>query len=253
MVELTWIHYAIICPVVFFAGFVDAIAGGGGLISLPVYLFTGLPVQAAVCTNKLSATLGTVSATYKYWRQGFINWKRALPSLVFALLGSFIGAQLLLYISDAFFNYLMLVVLPLSGFYVLKSSKKPIEREPFSSKTTLILSIFIAFFIGIYDGFYGPGTGTFLLLLLTGLARVPMEQAAGTAKLINLTTNITALTVFLIEGTALLPLGITAGLFSIAGNYLGSRSFVKSGAKFVYPVILFVLIVFFIKICFEIF
>ena len=111
---------------------------------------------------------------------------------------------------------------------------------------------FIAFVIGIYDGFYGPGTGTFLLLLLTGVAHMGLKEANGITKAINLTTNLTALAVYLMNGKVIFLLGLTAGLFSIAGNYLGAKCFDKGGAKFVKPLMLVVLMIFFVKTLSEI-
>ena len=105
--------------------------------------------------------------------------------------------------------------------------------------------------LGVYDGFYGPGTGTFLLLLLTGVAHLPLNQAAGLTKAINLATNVAALTVFLRSGGSDLSLGLVAGCFGIAGNYLGSRLFVNKGAKWTKPLIVTVLVIFFCKVCYE--
>ena len=106
----------------------------------------------------------------------------------------------------------------------------------------------VAFSIGIYDGFYGPGTGTFLLLLLTGLAHMELHAANGTAKVINLSTNLSALAVFLTSGRTILPLGLAAGCFSLLGNYLGSRLFQKQGVRSVKPLMLAVFLVFFVKL-----
>lgn len=108
-----------------------------------------------------------------------------------------------------------------------------------------------ALFLGVYDGFYGPGTGTFLLLLLTGIAHLSLKEANGVTKVINSTTNIAALCIFLLHGKVLFPLGIIAGLFGMAGNYLGARYFEKGGARNVKPIILLVLSIFFCKIVYE--
>ncbi|MCQ2452693.1 MAG: TSUP family transporter, partial [Oscillospiraceae bacterium] len=114
-----------------------------------------------------------------------------------------------------------------------------------------LISMVVAFAIGIYDGFYGPGTGTFLLLLLTGIAHMELTKANGLTKVINLTSNIAALTVYLINGKALLALGLCAGVFNIAGNYIGASLFKKGGAKFTRPVMILVLLIFFIKVLYE--
>ena len=103
----------------------------------------------------------------------------------------------------------------------------------------------------MYDGFYGPGTGTFLLIFLTSIARVKLEEAAGTTKVINLTSNITSLIIYIINGKVIFNLGIVAGLFSIAGNYIGAKFFTNKGAKILRPIIISVLVIFFCKILME--
>ena len=111
----------------------------------------------------------------------------------------------------------------------------------------------IALFIGCYDGFYGPGTGTFLMLLLVGVAHTTLEEAVGTTKVINLSTNFASLTVYLAHGVVLFPLAIVAAMFGIAGNSLGARYFTRRGVGFVRPVTVAVLVIFFIKLCYEVF
>ena len=244
-------NYLLICPLVFIAGYVDAIAGGGGLISLPAYMMTGLPVHNCIATNKMSSSMGTSVACWKYAKSGFIPWKSALFCIPCAFLGSSTGANIALHISDGPFRVIMLIVLPLTGAYILnKKDLKPSGKE-YSSGITIAISMLSSFLIGIYDGFYGPGTGTFLLLILTGLARLPVFKANGLTKIINLSTNVSALAVFLLNAQVLFPLGVIAGAFNIAGNYLGARHFEKSGSKAVKPVIITVLVTFFIKVLSE--
>ena len=245
------IEYLIICPLVFLAGFIDAIAGGGGLISLPAYLFAGLPVHNAIATNKLSSAMGTTISTLKYAKNGYLNYKRAIPCVFFALIGSGIGANLALIISDKFFIIIMLIILPFIAFYVLKTKNFENSKISYSNNITLILCLIPAFFIGMYDGFYGPGTGTFLLILLTSVARVKLDEAAGTTKMINLTSNITSLIIYIINGKVIFSLGIIAGCFSIVGNYLGAKFFTNKGVKILRPLIIVVLCIFFCKIFIE--
>ena len=244
----TFYTYLLVCPLTFLAGLVDAVAGGGGLISLPAYLIAGLPVHNAIATNKMSSSMGTTLATVRYGMSGFIPWKIALFCAVFAMVGSNIGANLALLLSDRVFKIVMLVILPLTAWYVLRGRALDGEREAFTAKKTTLIAMGIALAVGVYDGFYGPGTGTFLLLGLTALGHMPLQEANGTTKVINLTSNITALVVFLINGKVLLPLGIVAGLFNVAGNYLGARMFEKGGAKAVKPVMIVVLVIFFIRV-----
>ncbi len=250
---ITWQQFIIVCPLVFLAGFVDAVAGGGGLISLPAYLISGLPVHYAIGTNKLSSGMGTAIATARYASRGYVPWKQAACCAIMALVGSDIGAHLALLIADHFFKIIMLVILPLTALYVTRSKVLISEHEPLSYRKTLLISLVVALGIGVYDGFYGPGTGTFLLLLLTAMAHMDLRSANGVAKVINLTTNVTALAVYLLNGKVLLPLGLIAGAFSIGGNYLGTRFFDRGGAKIVKPLMLLVLTVFFVRILWELF
>ena len=244
-------QYVIICPLLFLAGFIDAIAGGGGLISLPAYMITGIPVHECIATNKMSSSMGTSIATARYAFDGFIPWKTAVFCIPCAFAGSTLGANIALQISDGPFRILMLVIIPLTAVYVLTRRKIEPEGEPFSVRTTTCISMGIAFVIGIYDGFYGPGTGTFLILLLTGVARMRLNQANGLTKAINFSTNVSALTVYLINGQVLFPLGIIAGFFNIAGNFLGARNFENGGGEIVKPAILTVLAIFFVRVLGE--
>lgn len=243
---------AVICALVFLAGYIDAIAGGGGLISLPAYMIAGLPTHAALATNKLGSTMGTTVATIQYARQGFIRPLFALPCIACAIAGSTFGSNLVLLMDDSFLRFFMLLILPTTAFYVFRLKGFGAEqRQPLSPRRTVLISCLISLCIGIYDGFYGPGTGTFLLLLLTGAAHLGLGSAAGITKAVNLTTNATALAVFLVNGQVWVGLGLLAGCFSIAGNYLGARTFTKNGGAIARPLIIVVLCVFFAKVVYD--
>ena len=247
----TIVKYWPVFPAVFIAGIVDAIAGGGGLITLPVYMLVGLPTHEAIGTNKMCSCMGTTTATYRFAREGYINFRLALFAVVFALAGSYTGAQISLRISNESFKILMLFILPVTAWFVLRTRNFDIKREPYGFKKTCALSCLIAFVIGAYDGFYGPGTGTFLILLLTSVAHLTLKEANGLTKAINMTTNVTSLAVFLYNGTVLLPLGIMAGLCNIAGNWIGVSFFDKKGGSVVKPVMLLVLTIFLGKTILE--
>jgi len=250
---LTPLHFLIVCPLIGIAGFVDSIAGGGGLISLPAYLISGLPVHTCIATNKLSSSMGTTVATAKYATSGFIDWHLAIFCAVASLIGATMGANLALIISDAVFRVLMLIILPLTALYVLRRKNlfSGEDRKALSFAHMAVISSAIALALGMYDGFYGPGTGTFLILLLTRFAHMDLHRANGITKVINLTSNISSLVVYLINAQVLLPLGLAAGAFSILGNYLGSRCFTSKGAKIARPIILLVLTVFFVRTVLE--
>ena len=242
---------ALVVAGLFLAGFVDSIAGGGGLISIPVFMIAGLPIHSVIATNKLSMSMGTAVATAKYLREGFMRWRLIAPCLVCALVGSSAGATCSLLASGTMLRVLMLVVIPVAGFYVLRTKNMDDAKPAWPPAREALTCAAIALGVGFYDGLYGPGTGTFLMLLLTGLGHLRLTDAAGTTKAINLTTNVCALVVFLVNGAVMVPLGLLAGAFNIAGNYLGASLFTKKGAGIARPLILAVLVVFAVRVVCE--
>ena len=250
--ELSFWTFLIVCPLTFLGGFVDAIAGGGGLLTLPAYMIAGLPVHNAIATNKLSACMGTSVSTYRLAKLGYIPWRKSVLCIIMAMIGSYMGANLALKVDAELFKRIMLVIIPLTALYVMRNRQMDEPKEPLGIRQTLMRSALTALLIGIYDGFYGPGTGTFLILLLTAYAHFGLGEANGVAKSINLTTNLSALAVYLMSGKVILLLGLCGGVFGIAGNYIGVTFFHKNGAKAVRPLMLAVLIIFFIKVLAEI-
>lgn len=250
--ELTVQTFLIVCPLIFLGSFVDAVAGGGGLISLPAYLLAGVPMHNAIATNKLSSASGTVISTVRLCKNRFVDWGLAVPCISMALLGSYIGANLALLASDKLLKWMLIPVLPLVAFYVLK--KKNLDsgtEQEISRKKQWILCGLASLAVGAYDGFYGPGTGTFLLLLYTGVAKMKVVKASGNMKLANLSSNVAALAVFLFSDKIIFPLGLAAAVFSIAGHYVGSGMVMKNGSKIVRPIILVVIALLFLKIIFD--
>ena len=250
--DLSIITFLIVCPLTFLGGFVDAVAGGGGLISLPAYMIAGLPVHNAIATNKLSSGMGTTVATYRLASLGYIPWRKAALCIVMATIGSSTGAKLALMVDADLFKKLMLVIIPATAIYVMRNKNMDEPKEPLADRKTVIRASLVALLIGVYDGFYGPGTGTFLILLLSGFAHISLKESNGIAKSINLTTNLSSLAVYLMNGKVIILLGLAGGLFGIAGNYIGVTFFKNKGAKAVRPLMIVVLVIFFIKILTEI-
>jgi len=242
--------FLIVCPMLFLAGLVDAIGGGGGLISLPAYLLAGLPIHRTIATNKLSSTCGTTLATIRFIREGLVNWKIAVPTIVFAMVGSSLGANLSLLVSEGIMEKILFVVLPVVAFIVMnpKIFHDNPQGEVVLNRKLWITAIASSFLVGIYDGFYGPGTGTFLIIAFTVFAKLDIRAANAQAKVINLTTNITSLVIFLMNGQALIPLGLAAAVCNMAGNYVGAGLALTKGSKITRPVIVLVLGLLFLKI-----
>ena len=242
--------FLIVCPMLFLAGFVDSIAGGGGLISLPAYLLAGLPVHMAIGTNKFSSAFGTTLSTVRFIRQRLVIARFAIPSVFFGFSGSAIGAKLSLLVSETVLKSLLLVVLPIAAFCVLnRRIFRPNESDniKYDFKTFFVVML-SAFLVGIYDGLYGPGTGTFLIIAFSVFARFSIKRANAHTKVINLSTNIAALVVFLLNGQVLIPLGIAAAVSNMLGNYAGSGLVMTKGVKIVKPLIIFVLTLLLVKI-----
>lgn len=248
--EITYQTFLIVCPFLFLAGLIDAIGGGGGLISLPAYLIAGLPPHAAVATNKMSSTCGTALATFRFIKNKLVNFKLAVPSVIAAIIGSTIGANLSLSVSEDIMLYVMVGILPICAFLVL--NKKLFhdggKGEVTLNKRTYITATVAAFIIGMYDGFYGPGTGTFLIIAFTIFAKLSIKTANAQAKVINLTSNITSLVIFLLNGEVILTVGLAAAACNMIGGYIGAGLVMKNGAKIVKPSIIFVLILLALKV-----
>jgi uncharacterized membrane protein YfcA len=157
----------IVCPLVFLAGFIDSVAGGGGLISIPAFLISGLPTHFAVGTNKFVAGIGSLVATGKYLKSGKVILRVALFGALGALLGAFCGTSLALHISENVLRIIIVAVLPFVALFLLLKKNlgdDGAQAKNFSPPVLSAISFAIGFFIGVYDGLVGPGTGTFLIL-----------------------------------------------------------------------------------------
>ena len=245
----------ILCPLVFLAAFIDSIAGGGGLISLPAYIFAGLPIHTAYGTNKFSSCMGTATAVANYARNGCIDFSSAITGCAGALLGSWIGTRLALSLSPKALQICLMVLLPLVGVFILagRGLGNAELKDPPERKIRLTLSAFIGLVFGCYDGFFGPGTGMFMTLALSGLVRLELIKAVGTTKVLNFSSNAASMVTWLINGKILFPVALPCMLCSMAGGFLGSRMAIKTGKKFIRIILVLVAALLFIKIAFDLF
>ena len=243
-------RFFIICPFLFLSGLVDSIAGGGGLISFPAYVLAGVPMHVILGTSKLGAFPGAIVAAWRFARSGYVKWKQAIPCGVLGFLGAALGANIALHLSESFIQKMMFVVLPIVAFNVMRNKIMVDDNmvSGMSEKKTMILSLIAALIIGSYDGFYGPGTGTFLLLALTGIVKLNTKEAAGLTKIINLSADIGALCTFTANGKVDIMLGVVAAVFCMIGSYVGSGLVVNNGQKIVRPVVIVVLVLLFAKL-----
>lgn len=246
--ELT-IQMALIVAVgVFLASFLDAIAGGGGIVSVPTYLLAGLPPHIALGTNKFSAAIGSIASCARYIRGGYVNWKLAIPSIILALIGSYGGTRLQLMVEEQVLQGLLLVVLPVVAFVVLRQRQLPETPGDIAPGKQRLIVYLASLVIGAYDGFYGPGTGTFLLLVYCGLAKMDVRTAGGNVKLVNLASGISAFLTSLLSGKVFVLLGLIGVVTSLAGHFIGAGLAIKNGSKIVRPVVVVVLILLAVKV-----
>ena len=247
-----WIVLLVCCGV-FLASFMDAIAGGGGIISVPTYLlaFHGLPTYFALGTNKLSSCIGTAFSTSRFIKNGYVNWALAAPSIVLALLGSMGGTWLQHHTPDVVLKYLLLAVLPVVAFLTLRSRAWPDEPEDISFPRQAAIVWAASLVIGAYDGYYGPGTGTFLMLIFIRFAKLDTRTAAGGVKVVNLSSNLGSLFTAWRAGYVFWGIGLIAAVASILGHYLGAGLAIKNGSKIVKPTVLAVLILLTVKVLSE--
>ena len=240
----------LVCIGVFAAAFMDAIAGGGGIISVPVYLMAlgDVPTYFILGTNKISSGVGTVFSTARFVKSGYVDWKLCLPAAAISMLGSVVGTYLQHHTPDVILKYLLLVILPVIALITLRDRRWPDEPGNLPSGTRLLIVCAAAAVIGCYDGYYGPGTGTFLMIVFVRLARMDTRHAAGCTKVINLASNIGGICSALAAGYAFLGVGLIAACASILGHYLGAGVAIKNGSKIVRPTVIFVLLLLTAKI-----
>ncbi len=241
MIDLALWQYALLFFLIFIAGFIDSIAGGGGLVSLASYYAMGLPPVYALGNNKFASTFGTLSATWEYMKNRSIFYPAALTAAGFSFAGSLLGANIALRFSDYYFRYLMLILVPVIAFLTLRKKELFIGSRK-EGKSLLIIAAATGFAIGIYDGFFGPGTGTFLTLAFTALMGFDVLTACGNTKLVNLCSNIAALVTFILNGNIIYSIGIPCVVASILGNLTGAHVSIKGGGRIVKPILIVALI-----------
>ena len=231
----------IVCPLALLAGFIDSIAGGGGMISLPAYYLAGLPPALASGTNKLSAMMGSTLGTINFARAGKVNWRVGIPAALGALVASAVGALIMVALPPQVVRILVLGCIPIAAVFTLRGHKRASEPKQRMLLAIRLLSLAIGCVIGFYDGLVGPGTGTFLILLFLQIFAMDEVCASGTAKLVNLASNLAALFSLILTGDVLFLLGLPAGACAMLGAWFGSKMTIRHGGKVVRTVMLVVL------------
>jgi hypothetical protein len=221
------------------AGFVDAIAGGGGMIALPALLAAGLPPVAALATNKLQSVVGTGMAAITFWRRGYIDLPALIPAIALTYAGSFAGALVVKQIDTSLLNIAVPIALIGIALYFLfapnLSDVDKVARLPFARFVPLL-----GFAVGFYDGIFGPGTGSFFTIGFVMLFGLGLTRASGNTKVLNVVSNLAALTIFIAAGDVVWTAALAMCVGQLLGGYIGARTGIRFGAKLIRPLVVVV-------------
>lgn len=229
--------FMLIAVGMFVTGFVDAVAGGGGVISVPILMWAGLPVKSAIATNKIGGMVGNSTTAYNYYKKGKVETKLFKMGALLAMCGAIIGANLLKYISSDFLERVIPYVLMLLVTYTLLSKGKGVENEfrGYTGKNRLI-GMLLIFVIGVYNGFFGPASGSFLTMGLIAVYGFDFLTATGTSKPLNLMMTFSSGVILLLMGGVDIKVGLLCAVFRSLGGRAGSTFAVRSGSKVVKPI-----------------
>ncbi|MFA9389890.1 MAG: sulfite exporter TauE/SafE family protein [Prolixibacteraceae bacterium] len=240
----------------FLAGFIDAVVGGGGLIQLPALLINlpNVAIPTLFGTNKIAALSGTSVAAYRYSKRIKFDFGLLLTVALFAFLFSFLGAKAVSQIDVNKLKPIILVILVVIAVYTfIKKELGAVPSKALSRKRQMIYGTAIGTIIGFYDGFFGPGTGSFLVLGFVVVLGFEFIAASAYSKVINCITNISALIVFIHQGSFILGIGLLMAVGNISGSIIGSRLAIKKGNGFIRLIFLFIVVMMIIKYAFDIY
>lgn len=239
-----------VCPLLFIAGVIDAIAGGGGLIALPTYLMTGMPVHMAYGCGKLQCSMGSTMAVLRFWKNGVLDGKFAVLTAVAAMTASAIATQLVLYLDGEVVRKIVLVMLPIATVLILLPKKKGqgnIIKQVVNRKNILLV-IVAGLLLGTYDGMFGPGGGTIAIMIFSLLLHYDLRVASANSKVVIMASNYMALVGYLTTGNIVFQIAIPATICNMLGNYVGAGLAIKNGEKLIRPLMLLIVAGLIIKI-----
>lgn len=233
----TIFNFIFICAAGFFAAMVDSIAGGGGLISLPAFLLVGVSPHFALGTNKFASSCASFTSSVKFIKSGKTDSKLLKFLIPFTLIGAIAGVQTVLIINQKYLYTMVLIMILAVGVYSLFSKTIGLE-DNFNglSNSKILIGILLAFTLGFYDGFFGPGTGSFLIFGLIKIFGFDFVRAGGNAKILNFVSNITSLILFAFHGQIAYLVGIPVALCMILGAKIGTEMVLSKGAKLMKPI-----------------
>lgn len=245
-----------LCLAAFSAGFVDAIVGGGGLIQTPValILLPNYPVATIIGSLKIPAFSGTSFAAFQYLKKVQMNWKLLLIMSVVAFASAFAGSTLLTQVSNDFMKPLLLIVLTLLAVYTfMKKNFGQHQEKLMTMKQQLLYSIIISVTVGFYDGFIGPGTGSFFVVAFVSVLGLDFLHASANAKMVNLATNFGSICLFLLKGKIIWAMALPMAVCNALGGFLGAKLAIQKGNGFIRMFFLIVVIGTLIRFTYDVF
>ena len=231
--ELSAAQIALLSAVAFFGGTVDAIAGGGGLFTIPALLAVGIPPHLALGTNKGQSTFGSIAAIVRYRHAGLIDGRTARISFPLAVVGAAAGAALALYLSPGVLRPIMMLLLIVVAILIATNRIRPRESAGPVGRLAAEIVAAIALAVGFYDGFFGPGTGTFAIAAFVTLVHLPLGRATAEAKVLNFASNFAAMIIFARAGSVLWSAAVPMAVAQIFGGFLGAHLVVRGGDRYV--------------------
>lgn len=238
-----------------FAGFIDAIVGGGGLIQFPAFmiLFPNSTIPTAFGTNKIAGLSGTSIAAVQYAKRIKFNWKLLAITAISSFVFSFIGAKLVSIINVNFLKpFIFFVLIGIAIYTFKKKDFGSIPTKKLTEKKKYLFGLLLGILIGFYDGFLGPGTGSFLVLGFVALLGFEFLEASAYAKVINCVTNVSALYVFISQGNYIIEIAIIMAVSNVIGSLIGSRMAILRGNEFIRKIFLFVVCIMIIRYGYDV-
>ena len=248
MIHVTPLQTGLLCLAAFVGGTVDAIAGGGGIITVPALLAAGLPPHAALATNKGQSVWGSAAAIVRYARSGLLDWRAARLSFPLALAGGMGGALVVLRLSPGVLRPLVLVLLVVAAILVAFIRVPEAAEEDRSRRRPAAVLGAIALVVGFYDGFFGPGTGTFLIAGYVAFLGISLAHASADAKIVNGASNFAALVVFASQGAVVWSVAAPMLLAQLAGGWTGAHLAIRGGNRFIRLVVVLVALALVVKV-----
>ncbi len=253
--EVTWGIISVIAGSFFLAGIIDAVSGGGGLLTLPVFMLLGFPPHLIAGTNQCSCCAGSLISLGRFAKNGHIYWKTAAIAAPVSLLGSILGAKLNLIVPERYLQIIMIILIPIAAVVLLLNRNFGLENhaDELTRRQQVGVALFIGLVWGAYTGFYGAGGGTFILLSFALLNKLDLVTASGNTKVCSSVASVTAAVTYALSGAVVWQVVLPAALLNILGNYIGAGLALHKGAKVIRPMFFAVLLMLLLRLAVTLF